>query len=99
MQLIAIHLITLHTILEYMQIAIIKTEAADFVKINICVILNTFGHCCTYKGVFLTTPLRIGLNRSGLGLSPTRDPVLHVFPNSLSAPLHSLLSLCPLPII
>ena len=35
LQLIAIHLITLHNILEYMQIAI--------VKINICVILKTFG--------------------------------------------------------
>lgn len=44
LQLIAIHLITLHNILEYMQIAIIKTEAADFVKINIYVILKTFGH-------------------------------------------------------
>ena len=44
MQLIAIHLITLHNILEYMQITIIQTEAADFVKINICVILKTFGH-------------------------------------------------------
>ena len=44
---IAIHLITLHNILEYMQIAIIQTEAADFVKINICVILKTFGHDCT----------------------------------------------------
>ena len=32
LQLIAIHLITLHNILEYMQIAILKTEAADFVK-------------------------------------------------------------------
>ena len=42
----AIHLITLHNILEYMQIAIIQTEAADFVKINICVILQTFGHDC-----------------------------------------------------
>jgi hypothetical protein len=30
-----------------MQIAIIQTEAADFVKINICVILKTFGHDCT----------------------------------------------------
>jgi hypothetical protein len=39
LQLIAIHLITLN-ILEFMQIAIIQTEAADFVKINICVILN-----------------------------------------------------------
>ena len=29
-----------------MQIAIIQTEAADFVKINICVILKTFGHNC-----------------------------------------------------
>ena len=28
-----------------MQIAIIKTEAADFVKMYICVILKTFGHC------------------------------------------------------
>ena len=47
LQLIAIHLITLHDILEYMQIAIIKTEAADFVKISICVILKTFDHDCT----------------------------------------------------
>ena len=47
LQLIAIHLITLHNILEYMQIAIIQTEAADFVKINICVILKTFVHNCT----------------------------------------------------
>ena len=39
LQLIAIHLITLHNILEYMQIVIIQTEAADFVKMNICVIL------------------------------------------------------------
>ena len=45
--LIAIHLITLHNILEYMQIAIIQTEATDFVKMNICVILKTFGHDCT----------------------------------------------------
>jgi hypothetical protein len=48
LQLIAIHLITLHNILKYMQIAIIQTEAADFVKIYICVILKTFGHDCTY---------------------------------------------------
>ena len=47
LQLIAIHLITLHNILEYMLIAIIQNEAADFVKINICVILQTFGHDCT----------------------------------------------------
>ena len=47
LQLIAVELITPHNILEYMQIAIIKTEAADFVKINICVILKTFGHDCT----------------------------------------------------
>jgi hypothetical protein len=40
LQLIAIYLIALHSILEYMQISIIQTEAADFVKINICVILN-----------------------------------------------------------
>jgi hypothetical protein len=40
----AIYLITLHNILEYMQIAIMQSEAADFVKINICVILKTFGH-------------------------------------------------------
>ena len=44
MQLIAIHRVTIHKILEYMQIAIIQTEAADFVKINIFVILKTFGH-------------------------------------------------------
>ena len=29
-----------------MQIATIQTEAADFVKINIWVILKTFGHDC-----------------------------------------------------
>ena len=44
LQLIGIHLITLHNILEYMQIAIIQIEAANFVKIYICVILKTFGH-------------------------------------------------------
>ena len=47
LQLFAIHLITLLNILEYMQIAIIQTEAADFVKMYICVILQTFGHNCT----------------------------------------------------
>ena len=47
LQLTAIHLITLHNILEYMQIAIIQTEASDFVKINIFVILKTFGHDCS----------------------------------------------------
>ena len=47
LQIISIHLITLHNILEYMQIAIIQCEAADFVKIYICVILKTFGHGCT----------------------------------------------------
>ena len=51
LQLIAIHLITLHNILEYMQIAIIQTEAADFVKINICVILKTFGHDCILRSL------------------------------------------------
>jgi hypothetical protein len=51
----AIHLITLHNILEYMQIAIIQTEAADFVKINICVILKTFGHDCTFlNNIFIS---------------------------------------------
>ena len=50
LQLIAIHLITLHNILEYMKIAITETEAADFVKINICVILKTFSHNCTPPG-------------------------------------------------
>lgn len=30
-----------------MQIATIKTEAAYFVKINICVILKTFDHGCS----------------------------------------------------
>ena len=43
--LIAIHLITLYNILEYMQIAITQTDAADLLifninTINICVILN-----------------------------------------------------------
>lgn len=33
-----------------MQIAIIKTEAVDFVKIYICIILKTFGHDYTDKG-------------------------------------------------
>ena len=46
MQLISIHLITLHDILEYMQIAIIQTEAAYFVKFNICVILKIVCHDC-----------------------------------------------------
>ena len=41
-----LQLITLHNILEYMQIAIMQTEAADFVKINIYVILKTFGPDC-----------------------------------------------------
>ena len=48
LQLIAIHLITLHGILENMQIDILQTEAADFVKMYICVILKTFGHDCTW---------------------------------------------------
>ena len=48
LQLVTIHLITLHNILEGLQIAIIQTEAADLVKINICVILKTFGQDCTY---------------------------------------------------
>jgi hypothetical protein len=43
----AIHLITLHNILEYMKIAIVQTEAADFVKMYICVILKTFVHSCS----------------------------------------------------
>ena len=48
LQLIAIHLISLHNILESMQIATIQTEAADFVKNNICVFLKTFGHDHTF---------------------------------------------------
>lgn len=40
----AVYLITLHKILEYMQTAFIKAEAADFLRTNICVILKTFGH-------------------------------------------------------
>jgi hypothetical protein len=48
LKLIAIHLITLHNILEYMQITIIQTEAADFVKMYICAILKTFGHDCIH---------------------------------------------------
>jgi ribosomal protein L35AE/L33A len=47
LQLIVIHMITLHNILEYIQIAIIQTEAADFVKINIYVILKNVGHDCS----------------------------------------------------
>ena len=48
LQFILIHLITLHNILEYMQIGIIQTEAADFVKINICAMTTHFtshDHC------------------------------------------------------
>lgn len=45
---LAIHLITLHNFLEYMQIAILKTKAAELVKINICIIFKTFGHGCIY---------------------------------------------------
>jgi hypothetical protein len=41
LQLIAIHQITLHNIMEYMQIATIQSEAADYVKMYICVILTT----------------------------------------------------------
>jgi hypothetical protein len=48
LQLIAIHLITHHKILEYMQIVIIQTEAADFVKMTIRVIVKPFGHDCTF---------------------------------------------------
>jgi hypothetical protein len=33
-----------------MQIAIIQTEAAAFVKMNICVILKIFDHDCTRLG-------------------------------------------------
>ena len=51
--LIKIHLITHHNILEYMQITIIQTEAAEFVKIHFCVILKTFGHDCTVLSIFL----------------------------------------------
>ena len=47
LQIIAIHLITLYNFLEYMQIAIVQTEAADLVKMYICVILKTFGLNCT----------------------------------------------------
>jgi hypothetical protein len=61
LQLIAVHLITLHNILEYMQIAIIQNEAADFVKMNICVILKTFGHDCTIIEVDLTSNINKGL--------------------------------------
>ena len=52
LQVIAVKLITLYNILEYIQIAIIKTEAVDFVKINICIILKTFGHDCRVKFMF-----------------------------------------------
>jgi len=48
LQLTVIHVITLHNILVYMQIAIIKTETTNFVKKKICVIFKTFGHDCTY---------------------------------------------------
>lgn len=57
LQLIAIHLITLHNIHECIWIAIIKNEAVDFVKINICVILKTFGHGC--KGSVVIWPFGI----------------------------------------
>jgi hypothetical protein len=36
LQLIAIRLITLHNILDYMQIAIIQNEAADFENLYLC---------------------------------------------------------------
>ena len=42
-----------------MQIAIIQTEAADFVKIQICVILKTFGHdgtMSTFEQLFPINP-------------------------------------------
>lgn len=52
LQLIVIHLITLDHIVEYVQIAIIKTETADFIKINICVILKSFGHGCICLTIF-----------------------------------------------
>jgi hypothetical protein len=44
-----------------MQISIIQTEAADFVKINICVILKTFGHDCraTFSSTFSSRFLAI----------------------------------------
>ena len=54
LQLIAIHLITHHNILEYLQIAIIQIEAANFVKMNICVILKTFDHDCISSYIFLS---------------------------------------------
>lgn len=41
LKIFAIHLITLNNVLEYMLIVIRKTEAANFVKIYIYVILKT----------------------------------------------------------
>ena len=81
MQLIAIHLITLHNILEYMQISIIQTEAADFAKINICVILKTFGHDLTLPFKSLgslrnfpqNTSLNINSEEATLGCWPPRQ--------------------------
>lgn len=42
-------LITPHNSLKYMEIAIIKTDAADLVKINICVNVKTVGDDSTSK--------------------------------------------------
>ena len=47
LKLIAIHLITLHNILEYIQIAIIQIEAADFENVYLS-FSKRFGHDCTH---------------------------------------------------
>lgn len=68
LQSIEIHLITLHNILEYIQIAIIETETADFVKMNICIIFKTFGKKCSFEKWVQTRsedhwrPMHIGLS-------------------------------------
>lgn len=50
----AIHLITLNNIL-YMQFSIIRTAAADFVKINICIFLNIFCQCRISSNIYVNT--------------------------------------------
>jgi hypothetical protein len=75
LQLIAIHVITLHNILEYMQIAIIQTEAADFAKMFICVILKTFGQDCTSKILRLRSITKGGSKMYNFLLSTSYKPI------------------------
>ena len=68
----------------YMQIAIIQTEAADLVKINICVILKTFGHDCTYLPQLSRTPA----HRLGTGTPCT--VVVKSFENDTNIHFHKV---------